>query len=208
MPTPMPGNPNNEIYVYPNTLSDLADNFKNIRSSFDSATESELGRLGRILVKEVKKNTPRGALGRLRRSTQFRIIKFRKEDTNEVNYELQIIQDAVAQHTTSSKQRYFYWYTVHHGLAPRGRLTRIFPPAENLVKWVMRVKGVGDEAQALREAYAISRSIFEKGIAPNPYLKTSVRNQSDAIQQTADRITKALVVDLTRLPEIVLPPNV
>lgn len=204
---------NNEfvIEVHPSNLEDLAKKTRNVRPGFRNFTEDRLDSLGRKLVPIVKSNTPKSS-GRLARSSRYRII--RKVDNEQVvEYELQIIQDAVAKAievTTGAprkarvSERYFYWYTVHHGLAPAGRLSNAFPPPESLQSWVMKTLGVTREDSYL-VALRVARKIHERGIKPNTYLLDSLKENIDLLQETADEIGKSIVLDLSRLPDIVLP---
>ncbi len=201
MPTPLPGGPNDEIRMLPNQLSDLAENYRlsNVRAGYRDLVEQELSRLGRILEDRVKANTPRVS-GRLARSTRFRIIRTVENETD-VTYELQIIQDALANPRASVRNRYFYWYTVHHGLRPAGRLKRTYPPPINLQNWVMRAKG-----ESIQDAPGVARkiawNIFKEGIEPNTYLFDSLEQEQTEIQVTADKIAQDLAFNLNHLPEI------
>ena len=194
--------PNDEIYVAPNLLSDLAKNFRNVRPGFRSIIEDRLDSLGHKLVPLVKIKTPKGAKGRLARSTRHRVVRDIDISDDTITYDLQIIQDAVAQHQgRRSGNRYFYWYTVTHGTQPAGRLKRIYPPPENLRPWVEKVLGTSrDESMAV--SHFVAEKIFTKGIEPNPYLKDVIKENQDIIQQTADEIAREIVINVTRLPSI------
>jgi len=204
MPTPLPGDPNrDEFFVLPNILNDLASKFENIRPGFSSFAQQELRDLGFKLVPLVKAATPK-ASGRLARSTKHRVIRVRDSSSGESSFELQIIQDATARGVRTVRGRYFYWYSVHHGLQPAGRLSNTFPPFENLIPWAVKRFGV-DEKTGRVIARKVAWKIRTKGIEPNTYLIDVMREAEDLIQKTADRIGQSIIVDLTRLPNIVIP---
>ena len=90
------------------------------------SVEEELRLLGEKLVREVYKNTPKGT-GTLASSTKYRITSARRTIGADPEWKLEIIQDATArqQGAVDPGKRYFYWYTVHHGIQPDGRLKRV-----------------------------------------------------------------------------------
>ena len=107
------------------------------------SVEEELRILGEKLVREVYKNTPKGT-GTLANSTKYRIMPMREALGKAPEYTLEIIQDATAIQSgaVSPSKRYFYWYTVHHGLQPAGKLRQAKPPADKqgtLYPWVTKV---------------------------------------------------------------------
>jgi hypothetical protein len=198
-----PDDPQRQIEIAPHLMATLADLYdaKKIQMQFGLTAQQELEKLGRLLVGEVKRRTPRST-GKLARSTKFRIITGEDSATGNVERELQIIQDALSRQTTTGSRRYFYWYSVHHGLAPAGRLSNTFPPAENLLPWVRRTFPGADEKKTLRKARSVAFKIYKEGIPPNPYLQESVDVHMAEIQATANRIRQQIVLDLTTLPDI------
>lgn len=206
MPQPIPGsNPNDDIYVEPSTLGDMAEQVLNVGALYRDIFEQELTKLGKALVPEVKKRTPK-ASGRLARSTRFRLVRRQGDSSGDVEYDLQIIQDATSIPRARVRERYFYWYTVHHGLKPAGRLRNVTPPAANLEDWVKRVKGseVATEAELKRKAKTIAWSIGQKGIKPNRYLIDTMRDNQDRIQEAANRMGESILINMGFLPEIVV----
>lgn len=204
MPTRMPGKSSDEIYVAPTQFKELAQNFEDPKLSigFNTVLEQELKRLGDYLVPEVKRRTPK-TTGRLARSTHNRVVKRRLEGTGDIQYELHILQDATSIPNAKVSNRYFYWYTVHHGLKPAGRLKQVFAPYEALVPWVIRKLGT-TQAKAKQVARSVAWKIYKEGIPPNPYLQDSIDDNLSAIQDTANRIGYAISLDLVRLPNIVM----
>ena len=197
----MPGNPDDPeqfIVVWPNTLSDLARKLDEHAANYQDLVRGELEDLGQFLVDKVRANTPKNR-GRLADSTKYRVV------TNGQPEELglEIYQDAKSTGRRGKGARsYPYWYTVHHGTKPLGRLKRIFPEPLNLVPWVRAVKGVRDPVQAKKEAYAIARNIFIKGLKPNPYLINTMNESRSRIEETATALGKAILIDLEDLPNV------
>lgn len=158
----------------------------------------ELAALGRFLVTEIRKATPK-ASGKLAKSTIFRINEVRTT-ADELFYRLEFIQTALANPRARIGFQYPYMYTVHHGMQPAGRLTRAHPPFENLIPWV-KVRFGGSESQVKRKAKAVAYNIYLKGIEPNTYLSDVVKRNERRIQQSADKIASDIVIDLERLPQ-------
>lgn len=204
MPQPIPGSsPDDDIYVEPSTLGDMAEQVISVGALYRDIFEEELTKLGKALVPEVKSRTPK-ASGRLARSTRFRLIRQQDNIKGDIEYDLQIIQDATSIPRARVKERYFYWYTVHHGLKPAGRLSNVTPPWENLQDWVKRVKGseVSTEAELKRKAKTIAWSIGKKGIKPNRYLIDTMRDNQARIQEAANRMGESILINMGFLPDI------
>tara|TARA_Y100000034_G_scaffold31346_1_gene38353 strand:- start:126 stop:758 length:633 start_codon:yes stop_codon:yes gene_type:complete len=194
------------IEVSAGPLPALSEHFNPDRVQAGAGTifQQELSLLGMKLVDEVKKRTPKSS-SRLARSTKFRVRRIRDPFSGDVLFELQIIQDALSVPKARVSQRYFYWYSVHHGLQPAGRLQKVFPPFENLVPWVIRRFGSGPEKEVKRRAKAVAFKIWKEGIPPNNYLVEAMEARRNDIQLAADRIQRDIMIDLTRLPDITVP---
>lgn len=190
-------------------LKELGENVDNINRIFRDKTDQVLNTLGRLLVEEVKKRTPTVS-GKLRRSTHYRIMRgssiirigekefavSRPEDA-----QLQIIQDAVARGERAIAKRYFYWYTVTHGIAPEGKLTNMFPPPKHLTPWVKkRFTTNGGVIDAIKLAHHIS----EKGTEPNTYIADAYHARVADIQHAAETLGIDMTFDLTKLPSVVI----
>ena len=165
--------------------------------------EEELRLLGEKLVREVYKNTPKGT-GNLARSTKYRILPMREAIGKEPMYTLEIIQDAtsIQSGAVSPGKRYFYWYTVHHGLQPDGKLRQVRPPSVKqgtLYPWVTKVVPTLDPEYATS---AIAWNIYKFGLKPNPYLRISFNNKQQDISATQEKIGKAIIFDLNDLPDV------
>ncbi len=204
MPTPIPGSdPRDDIYVEPGEIGDIIEKLDSVGALYRDIFEQELTKLGRELVIEVKERSPK-ASGRLARSTKFRLLRQQDDSSGDVEYDLQIIQDATSDPRARVSQRHFYWYTVHHGLKPAGRLNRTYPPSANLENWVRRVKGseIGSEADVKRIAKTIAWNISKKGIKPNRYLIDSMKAKEDRIQEAANKIGESILINMGFLPEV------
>ena len=151
------------------------------------SVEDELRLLGEKLVREVYSNTPKGT-GALARSTKYRILPVRDAIGQQPYYQLD--------------NRHFYWYTVHHGMQPAGRLNRARPPSDMdnaLRPWVERVVPTLDPEYTTD---AIAWKIYKFGLQPNPYLENSFRNKQRDIEETQSKIGQTIQFDLTDLPDV------
>lgn len=166
------------------------------------SVEDELRLLGEKLVREVYSNTPKGT-GALARSTKYRILPVRDAIGQQPYYQLDIIQDARATRRSERlDNRHFYWYTVHHGMQPAGRLNRARPPSDMdnaLRPWVERVVPTLDPEYTTD---AIAWKIYKFGLQPNPYLENSFRNKQRDIEETQSKIGQTIQFDLTDLPDV------
>ena len=162
----------------------------------------ELRMLGERLVREVYHNTPQGT-GALARSTKYRILPVRDSIGQQPYYQLDIIQDASARRRRETlENRHFYWYTVHHGMQPAGRLNRARPPSDKdsaLYPWVERVVPTLDPEYTTN---AIAWKKYKFGLQPNPYPEDSFRNKKRDIEETQSKIGQTIQFDLTDLPDV------
>ena len=171
--------PDNYIVVRATGIKELAEKYSPqvVQDIFTDQVDRTYSKLGKILVDEVKKRTP-VASGRLRRSTQYRIVRgtsiIRQGEDEFVvsrpgDAQLQIIQDSLARGNMALSERYYYWYTVTHGIAPKGKLTSAFPPAEHLLPWVQKKFSL-DATGARVASMRLSRHIGIEGTEPNSYI--------------------------------------
>ena len=201
MPTPMPGSPEDEIYVQPALFKELAENFSDKRvDDYEIFVLTILDRLGREIVPIVRRYTPKST-GKLARSTRHRILT-RIDEGGEKGYDLQIIQQATS-NPLRGVSRYFYWLSLHHGLYPSGTLGPLHapPPINNLLPWVQATlvtdpKRGGDRGAARR----IALKLMREGTDPNPYLYEALLEAQPLLDDAAREIGQAIAVDLTRLP--------
>lgn len=190
-------------------LTELGEKIDNINRIFRDRTDEALSTLGRILVEEVKRRTP-SVSGRLRRSTHYRIERgstiIRKGEkefsvSRPEDAQLQIIQDAVARGERAVANRYFYWYTVTHGIKPAGRLENMFPPPKNLTPWIKkRFTTKGGIVDSIKLAHHISK----EGTEPNTYIADAYHARVADIQEAAERIGVDITFDLVKLPSVVI----
>jgi hypothetical protein len=202
LPDFLPARGNEITIVSVEDMQQVADRFQyeKVRPGYESWVQQVLSDLGRDLVPIVKRNTPR-ASGRLARSTMFRVIR-RHTDSNSIEYELQIIQTEKARQVRRSGEHpYFYWFTLNHGLHPSGKLRKARPPAQNLEDWVRRKISPVD---SLRVAFRIAKAIEAKGIEPNTYLKDSMTEGRQYIQQASNQLNRDIIIDMENLPDIPL----
>jgi hypothetical protein len=205
-----------EIVVRATGLPALVENFSeaNVNKVFAEKVDIVYTELGRKLVDEVKKRTP-VASGRLRRSTKFRIVRgqgiVRQSGglsspgdlafsvAQPQDAQLQIIQDA---RDLRMGQKYFYWYTVTHGIEPRGKLRGgKLPPWENLLPWV-KIRFSTDRTGSIIASKRLSHHISKEGIEPNTYIADSYHARIGDIQLAAEKLGIDITFDLTRLPDI------
>ena len=208
------GDRDNYIVVRSTGLKELAANYepKVVQDIFTDRVDKVYTKLGKILVDEVKKRTPVSS-GRLRRSTKFRIVRgTRIERVGEREFsvsrpadaQLQIIQDELARGDMAVSRRYYYWFTVTHGIAPKGKLTSAFPPPEHLLPWVRREFSV-DQAGAKVASAKLSRHIGTEGTEPNKYIADAYHARIADIQQAAETLGVDITFDLSKLPSIEYP---
>lgn len=194
----MPGKEDDFIYVWPNTLSDLAKKMDEHAANFQDLVREELNDLGSYLVPKVMSATPK-VRGRLANSTKYRVVTA----GDDLELGLEIYQDAKSTGRRGRGARsYPYWYTVTHGTKPAGKLRQIFPEPVNLIPWTRAIKGVKNPQEAKQKAYALAKHIYEKGIKPNPYLKKVMTANRGRIQESADKIGSAILIDLEDLPDV------
>ena len=196
-----PGDTEMEIYTEGASLPDIMKRIdpEQMEKRINKSVLDELRLLGEKLVREVYKNTPK-ASGALARSTKYRILPTRSRLGGAPTYQLDVIQDATGRQDV--QQRYFYWYTVHHGLQPAGRLRQARPPSDEkslLTQWTKRVVATLDPEYTTG---AIAWNIHKFGIKPNPYLRISFQNKQKDIQETSQKIGQAIIFDLNELPDV------
>ena len=205
---------------------------RQLREMLDSTIDSRLNYLKFYLVNAVREETP-VASGRLRRSTHGRIIDVRREEQGQEpglrfrfdsppnllgelpefsEKVIQVLQDASPHRAVS--RRYFYWYTVNRGTRPQGALTRVAPPAANLIPWLRRPstllgQHITDPTEEYETARYLSKIIYERGITPNPYIDRAQVKALPVIQAVTEDLEKTIHTQITttlslgQLPSIV-----
>lgn len=108
-------------------------------------------RLGRLLVPELKRETPVGARSKLKNSTVFQILG------KTYDLRLEIRQSAFSQ------GGYPYGQAVRGGTRPH------FPPIAALIPWVIKKLGIFGEKEARSVAFLVARKISRVGTKANPY---------------------------------------
>lgn len=129
----------------------MARRFGRGREFMFGAVVTAFRRIGRILVPDLRRETPVGARGKLRSSTVFQIMGRGRE------MRLEIRQSAF------SPGGFPYGVAVREGTKPH------FPPIAALIPWVVKKLGIGDPKQARTVAFLIARKISKVGTKPNPY---------------------------------------
>ena len=207
-------------FTPPNMLKTLARNLLNIAQVADDAAYDELIALGRELVPALADNTPKGQ-GKLAKSTKFKIIRHHHAQGS--NFELQLFQTAS---NVYNGVPYHYWYTLHHGFRPKGRLSQTMPKTGWLAdynslmigkakqavrnlkllapldRWVMKKFGLVNRTEIRRKARSIAFLTWKRGRKPNPYIRKTYREKEDRIEETAQRIQQEIVLQVGRLPDV------
>lgn len=63
---------------------------------------------------------------------------------------------------------------VYADVTEFGRTAGSFPPVDPIQKWVKRKLGVRNEKEARSAAFAIARTIEQRGMQPAPYLRPAI----------------------------------
>ncbi len=161
---------------------------KELRRNFGQGREFMLGamlktlrRIGKLLVPEVKDETPEGATSKLKRSTTFQVMG-RAEDMW-----MEVRQSAF------SPGGFPYGVAVRKGTKPH------FPPIAALIPWVRRKLGIGDEKQARTVAFLIARKISKVGTKANPYHERVFRSNVGNIRRIADEEMVNVAARISRI---------
>lgn len=140
--------------------------FSQANALFQTELNQLLRRIGKILVPAVKRETPIGATGRLRKSTVFQIVGGPK------NQVLELRQSA-------RSKNFPYHLAVRKGTKPH------FPPPEALIPWVKKKWGIPNTPAYLARgaAFVLARSIAKKGTKANPYDDRAIKKTASIIRQ-------------------------
>ncbi len=143
---------------------ELVEKFGESREELLVFLNNVLRKFGKELVPEVKKETPYGAKGKLRKTTVFQVIG--KGD----DMRMEIRQSSF------SKKGFPYGVAVRLGTKPH------FPPSSELVPWVMAKLGVASQ-QAPGVAFLVARKISRVGTQPNPYHERAYATKEGALKK-------------------------
>jgi len=183
-----------------NFFEDLEHKLEEAEDIINDRTRSVLEELGEYLKPKLEENTPKSS-GDLARSTKYRIVEEKGPEGKFLNLEL--IQDAERRFQGVP---YHYWLTLHHGLKPAGRLSRIVPGGqhntEKLEEWVERTLFPSGPKDAKKKLRAVQAKIWREGIEPNDYIELTYRQNRDRIIATQERLGQEILTELFDLPSI------
>ena len=170
------------IEVEPLNFDALANKFGNSRELMLASLNSTLRKTGKLLVPQIKAETPRGATNKLANSTVFQVLG-RAEDMR-----MEIRQSAF------STDGFPYGKAVRTGTKPH------FPPIDPLIPWVMKKLGVaGSEAHQV--AFLVARKISKVGTKAQPYHITVFNRNSSKLKEMLGDAVGQVMVKLADLPK-------
>ena len=160
-------------------FDELSKRFEGSREFVRGALNRALRRMGKTLVPEVKKETPRGATNKLANTTIFQVIGKGEDMTMEIRQ------------SAFSEKGFSYGAAVRTGTRPH------FPPSNALIPWVQKKLGI-DAVMAPRIAFLVARKISRVGTVEDPYHERAFESKvgdlhaiyDEEMEKLAERLIK------------------
>lgn len=159
------------VEIIPQGWDELSKHFSDGREIILISLNNGLREMGRVLMPEVKKETPVGATGKLKNTTTFQIMGTAEDMRMEIRQ-------------SAFRGDYPYGVGVRLGTRPH------FPPYRALIPWVTKKLGV-DSERAPTVAFLIARKISKVGTKPNPYHVRAYKSKLGELERiSADIMNK------------------